>query len=558
MKPLFSFTISIFFLLATNSSIDSLRSKLSIEYESNKRGLILKEIAQVYIKSNLTEALKYVDEAILLVKEESPSELLGELYHLKGNIYLKQGLYNQAKKSYLQAESIFIQTISREHLFKAKLNLCIIYHMEENYDFAESEFIKLKFKLTKEDIPNKNKYLATIYLNLGTLYSDQERNEEAIQAYYKVINYCDKDEKLLHLKGKALHNLSNQYILLDRLKDAQLSVERSLMIKNQIDDTEGIINSLNILGNLYLQMNQLTDAQANYMKALERAKQLQSPILLRNTYQNIYLFYKEQKDYKKANEYLLLHKEFSDQLLLNDYEKKIDQLETEHQMTLAQQELMDQKEDRELIIYGLILLFLILLFTSIIVFRNSKLRLKNQKGENDKISLEMKLTKVEEEKLKEKIAYKDRELKTNIMHLMQQYETINEVSELLMKIHDKVDVEMKKEIRSIVFTLQSETNRDLWKELEFRFEKVNEEFYEKLTNAYPILTPNDKKMCAYLYLNLSTKDISNITHQSIKTIEVARFRLRKKLDMNKKDIDFQTFFSKFFKEELENNEYVNI
>jgi len=58
-------------------------------------------------------------------------------------------------------------------------------------------------------------------------------------------------------------------------------------------------------------------------------------------------------------------------------------------------------------------------------------------------------------------------------------------------------------------------------------------FYKELHKAHPDLTPNEIKICAFIRLNMSTKEISAITHQTVKTINMARFRLRKKLNIDR-------------------------
>ena len=65
-----------------------------------------------------------------------------------------------------------------------------------------------------------------------------------------------------------------------------------------------------------------------------------------------------------------------------------------------------------------------------------------------------------------------------------------------------------------------------------RFVEVHKEFYEALNTAYPGLTPNEKRLCAFLRMNMTTKEISALTHQSVKSINMARFRLRKKMNMD--------------------------
>jgi DNA-binding CsgD family transcriptional regulator len=73
----------------------------------------------------------------------------------------------------------------------------------------------------------------------------------------------------------------------------------------------------------------------------------------------------------------------------------------------------------------------------------------------------------------------------------------------------------------------------MWDEFEIRFKEVHKDFYNELHKAHPDLTLNEVKICAFLRLNMSTKEISAITHQSVKSINMARFRLRKKLHIDR-------------------------
>jgi DNA-binding CsgD family transcriptional regulator len=70
-------------------------------------------------------------------------------------------------------------------------------------------------------------------------------------------------------------------------------------------------------------------------------------------------------------------------------------------------------------------------------------------------------------------------------------------------------------------------------EFEILFEKVHSSFYENLSARYPDLTANERKMCAFLKLNMSNKDIAQITFQSDEALKKARLRLRQKLDIDR-------------------------
>jgi DNA-binding CsgD family transcriptional regulator len=93
--------------------------------------------------------------------------------------------------------------------------------------------------------------------------------------------------------------------------------------------------------------------------------------------------------------------------------------------------------------------------------------------------------------------------------------------------------------------LRSSQDKHLWQEFEAHFTRVHSDFYQKLQEKYPNLTANEKKLCAFLRLNMSTKDISAITYQSINSITVARSRLRKKLNIEGEDIHLINYLMEF-------------
>lgn len=82
----------------------------------------------------------------------------------------------------------------------------------------------------------------------------------------------------------------------------------------------------------------------------------------------------------------------------------------------------------------------------------------------------------------------------------------------------------------------------MWDEFELRFQGVHNEFYQKLQSINPELSTNERRLCAFLKLNMTTKEIASITHQSPRSIEVARTRLRKKLNLTNSDISLTDFF----------------
>ncbi|MGC3979618.1 MAG: hypothetical protein QM751_16160 [Paludibacteraceae bacterium] len=110
---------------------------------------------------------------------------------------------------------------------------------------------------------------------------------------------------------------------------------------------------------------------------------------------------------------------------------------------------------------------------------------------------------------------------------------ISSILEKLLTLQPKSDTEEDKTLKSVISELKYNINNNSWNEFEVRFQSVHQDFHDRLNKLHPNLTPNELKLCSFLKLNMSTKDISSITLQSTKSIEVARTRLRKKLELER-------------------------
>ncbi len=87
------------------------------------------------------------------------------------------------------------------------------------------------------------------------------------------------------------------------------------------------------------------------------------------------------------------------------------------------------------------------------------------------------------------------------------------------------------------------TRTRAWEEFEYRFQQIYSGFYERLNQEHPDLTLNERRLCAFLKLDMTTKEISDITGQSIRAVNMARFRLRQKLNLTNTDREIFDFLS---------------
>jgi DNA-binding CsgD family transcriptional regulator len=149
--------------------------------------------------------------------------------------------------------------------------------------------------------------------------------------------------------------------------------------------------------------------------------------------------------------------------------------------------------------------------------------------EKRNLSLEKQNLLMEKQNLELELEFRNKELSTHVMYLFKKNEFISSIISKLLAVKSKNHSEDNMWIMEILREMQSNVDNTVWEEFERRFQQVHEDFYEKLRLKYPDLTPNEIKICAFLKLNMTTKDISAITFQSVKSIQVARNRMRKKM-----------------------------
>ncbi|RZK01753.1 MAG: transcriptional regulator, partial [Flavobacterium sp.] len=148
---------------------------------------------------------------------------------------------------------------------------------------------------------------------------------------------------------------------------------------------------------------------------------------------------------------------------------------------------------------------------------------------------EKEIVKLKNEKLEAEIGHKNSELANSTMHLVQKKEMLDKIREDLNALVKKVDNEqVSTEFKRVLKVLGDDNKIDEnWEHFAHHFDKVHSDFLVLLKARYPSLTASELKLCAYLRMNLSNKEIAQLVNISIRGVEIARYRLRKKLGLSK-------------------------
>jgi len=193
------------------------------------------------------------------------------------------------------------------------------------------------------------------------------------------------------------------------------------------------------------------------------------------------------------------------------------------------------------------ILYLVLFFTGLYFlykWQEAKFKQQEAKHEEEQKKIvyihELELAKTESElvalrneKLEVEVNFKNSELASSAMHLVKKGELFTkikgELSHLMKGIENPKTIA---ELKKMVKTLSEDDNMDKeWENFAKHFDKVHSDFLAEQKEKYPTITPNELKLCAYLRMNLSTKEIAQLMNISVRGVEISRYRLRKKLQI---------------------------
>jgi DNA-binding CsgD family transcriptional regulator/cell division protein FtsB len=162
---------------------------------------------------------------------------------------------------------------------------------------------------------------------------------------------------------------------------------------------------------------------------------------------------------------------------------------------------------------------------------------KEAKIKQEQYDLEKEIEKLKNDKLQIKILAKDKELVNNSLQVVKKNKILNGIIHKLKDINaESFDESTKFQFNKLNKSIVKEVNADKsWKDLEKHIKNVHFDFLKRLKEKHPSISPRELDLSTYLLMNMSTKEIAEIMNISNGGVELARYRLRKKLCLNKKE-----------------------
>ncbi|WP_245547688.1 hypothetical protein [Galbibacter orientalis] len=467
------------------------------------------------------------------------------------------------------------------------IELSTLYGHNLNYGKSYDGFWKA---LLLADTVKDSISIATIYNELGWLYSFYKRDEKALKYFNKSINiHKQLLPENINMKTYILsdyfsilnlYRVNKKYEMAKKYLDSCNIIERQITppinsfyikaedsylraingdfdialeqlkecIAHFTDNTPSYLVVINVLlGDVYRMKGNSKLSIAHYKESLRRSENSKSHLNYQlKAYEGLKNIYLEKNNYRLAFDYLdketnLNNKIFGFQSENSKHLIEIkDQfrLEKERQKDLLNKQLIENYEQEDKIwLLKSIILFLLLIsisFYGFIVIRQIKLKHKSEKkmlAEKQKLKLQKK---------NEVLELKNKELTQAALRLIEKDEFISGIQKKIESAGDSIN---RKVILRALKSFQGSPSKN-WSEFEARFTAINQSFYDSLKEKFPHLTQTDQKICALVRLNFPSKDMARLLGISVESVHTSRYRLRKKLNLRRED-NLEDFINKF-------------
>lgn len=564
-----------FFLLGTSISIaqsqsvcDSLKQTSLQSFSSQEKINSLFHIIDSLYTSNPELCLGYGQCALeLAVKNNDEKGKLGAMNKL-AHIYWQQSDFKLALDYANQVKIASHKLGLKKEYADALIVISQIYSDLGNYDkSSEMSFEALKLY---EELVDKKGISKALY-RVGNIYFEQEKWQKSLEYNQQSLDISREINDIIGI-SRGLNNVAADYGNMGEFDNFEDYIRQAIVInkkagrklweginyfnlaiinrENESFDTafyyykkaEALFIEINNIpkrsainthfSKYYEELGDLDESLVFAQKAYQLGKdnQLKRPIYL--SAMRLHYVYQGMGNIDSAYKYCQIQYQLKDSLDLEKSMNRLLQLELLYEFE-KQEQLREIEKERVQFQYIITAVLIISLFVFVILMLIARHRIK------------VKNAIIKRKELEGELEIKNKELTSNVMSLMRKNEVLSEIAGKLLKVRDDaVKDETKLAIKRIVRELEQSNDKEIWEEFEVRFQQVHTHFYEELLKKHPNLSPSEQKLCAFLRLNMTTKDISELTGQQTNSLEIARARLRKKLGITNTKENLVSFLSR--------------
>jgi tetratricopeptide (TPR) repeat protein len=512
------------------------------------------QLAQQYQNDSVLKSILYAKEAYKIIAKDGNQEQSIKILNILSYTSQLIGRYNEAISYSLELLKIGDSTNDKELIATSYLQIGNSYRALLRFKDALNfhNLAILKYKELGDEL-----LLASAYNDFGATCFENEMYEESLDCFEKSHHIFLEKKDTLNL-ARVYNSLGIIYSELDNLIEAKRYFLKSLRIFEERKQYNNVASLDNNLGKLYIELGEFEVAKEYLLKADNYSTE-KNLIYVQLKNRQVYTeLYKKQNNYKNAFNSLEHFIALNDSVRQKEIVQKVEQIriaydvdKMEKDLVLAKKHnLIKEKNIRIIIILSLGVFIIGLLLMIVLVIRNKQSKIKLLVIQKESEIANLKIAKIEEERrrVKEKfdieLAFKNRELTSTTMHIVQKNELINDIKNHLNGMEFQTS-----ENTNIVKNIINEINQNVltdkdWDVFVKHFKDVHPDFFDNLIKEHPTLTSKEVRYCAYSRLNLSIKEIAVVLNITNRGVEKARSRIRSKMTLSK-DVDLNLYLQTF-------------
>lgn len=516
--------------------IDSLLLLLSKEATLNvDRVDRLNQLGYEYWISNPASSIDYGNQALEIANilpyplgVAYANRVIGVAHWAQGNLDLSFRYLIAARRGYQELNDSL-------GLANSSLNLGMAYADQRNFDLAARNYEDALVLFRRAGADSR---IATTFTKIADLLTLQQK-------YPPAFDYLNQ-ALVIHRRTGFLYGVAEANRKLGQLASAQQEWDDAISYfllaaeaGKQRNDQVGLSANYFGIGNAYLEKKELKLAE-NYLR---RSSDIAEMFGLQRVRRDVYLAFKhletQRGNYRKALSYADAYLNVRDSMfnreksnLISNMEARRAYEEQEEALVLAQKNLDLLVKENKISSLTKWLLILGLLTAIAIAYGmlSNKNRIIAQKG------ADLKKAHQRGDNLESVLMGKEQELTSYTLNFVQKNEGITELKQLTEALGKRLGKEYKPDLRSITRKLDNLLRVDEdWADFRRHFESVHPTLIAQLGEDFPSLTSNDFRLIALIRLNLSTKETSAVLGISPDSVKTARYRLRKKLNLDTQD-----------------------
>ncbi len=477
-------------------------------------------------RSEYSKAMEFAQESKELAEDLSYDRELAGSLSLIGIIYSELGDFDNSSQYFFKGLKLFEKLSDKEGIANSFGNIGLDFYDQQSYKKA-IEYYNYSLDIAKE-IDNQA-LIKKQYNNMAAVYAALQKYDTAVVFFQKALKIS---KKLGDRLGQGTNIMNIGYIQMNKgnFKDAFLSFQQSLHLATVLNNHLHMAKCYLNYGYCYYEVHSIEESTVYFKKALNEGQTNEYYRIIAQAAEMLDRIYTEKHDTINAYKYVVLEKLAGDSLTAFQNQKLSSKLELQYLYEKKELKRQLAQQARNIVMLSIIFSLVIGLLVLGLVF--SRHRLKS------------KLVLLEKLKIESELDIRDRELTVNLIALIKKNEMLSDISDKLMLLERNAKgIEAKESLSQISQELRNSTDDKMLNEFSRRFQEVHAGFYEKLLKSHPDLSQNELKLCAFLRLNMSTKDIAELTGQQLASIDKARYRLRKKLDLPGSETNLVTFLS---------------